>query len=166
MRLSVETAAKISAGFERLLASGALSEEDLFSTDYHPILDTNPQQYTAAHTEAAKTFVSPVIDAVLGSDAKMIICCPCDRNGYIAVHNSRCSQTQKPGHAVWNAANCRNLRIFDDKAGILAARAAEPIAQTYSRDMGGGEFVLLREVDAPILVRGRRWGGLRTAYSL
>jgi len=36
--------------------------------------------------------------------------------------------------------------------------------QTYRRDMGGGQFVLLKEAAAPITVANRHWGGLRLAY--
>lgn len=65
----------------------------------------------------------------------------------------------------WNMANCRNRRIFDDRAGMRAAKNEEPVLlQTYRRDMGGGNFVVMKEVDAPIMVRGRRWGTLRLAY--
>ena len=30
--------------------------------------------------------------------------------------------------------------------------------------MGGGNFVVMKEVAAPIVVDGRHWGGLRLAY--
>ncbi len=30
--------------------------------------------------------------------------------------------------------------------------------------MGGGVFVLMKDVSAPITVRGRHWGGVRLAY--
>ncbi len=30
--------------------------------------------------------------------------------------------------------------------------------------MGGGNFVLLKEAAAPIVVGGRHWGGLRLAF--
>jgi methyl-accepting chemotaxis protein len=30
--------------------------------------------------------------------------------------------------------------------------------------MGGGQFVLMKDVSAPIVVRGRHWGGIRLAY--
>jgi methyl-accepting chemotaxis protein len=36
--------------------------------------------------------------------------------------------------------------------------------QTYRRDMGGGTFAVMKDVSAPIRVRGRHWGGLRLAY--
>ena len=30
--------------------------------------------------------------------------------------------------------------------------------------MGNGEFVLMKEASAPIVVNGRHWGGLRLAF--
>ena len=60
----------------------------------------------------------------------------------------------------------RNRRVFDDRAGILAARCLKPIVQTYARDLGGGNIVLLKEIDAPIAVGGRHWGGVRLAVKL
>ncbi|MFM2450788.1 MAG: hypothetical protein RIS44_3238, partial [Pseudomonadota bacterium] len=35
---------------------------------------------------------------------------------------------------------------------------------TYRRDMGGGQFVLMKEATAPIYVNKKHWGGLRLAY--
>jgi len=40
------------------------------------------------------------------------------------------------------------------------------LIQSYARDMGGGNTVMMREIDVPIRVRGRHWGGFRTAYKL
>jgi methyl-accepting chemotaxis protein len=34
------------------------------------------------------------------------------------------------------------------------------------RDMGKGVIVILREIDAPIRVYGKHWGGFRTGYKL
>jgi len=30
--------------------------------------------------------------------------------------------------------------------------------------MGGGRFVLMKDLSAPIYVQGRHWGGLRMGY--
>ena len=66
---------------------------------------------------------------------------------------------------VWNTANCRIRRIFNDKAGLRAGRtSAGVLLQTYRRDMGGGRFIPMKEVDAAITVDGRHWGALRLAY--
>ena len=68
---------------------------------------------------------------------------------------------------AWNIANCRNRRIFDDRAGLCAARSARPyLIQSYPRDMGNGVTIWMKEIDVPIRVLGRHWGGFRTAYRL
>ena len=38
------------------------------------------------------------------------------------------------------------------------------LIQNYPRDMGNGVIVLMREIDVPIRVFGKHWGGFRTAY--
>jgi methyl-accepting chemotaxis protein len=30
--------------------------------------------------------------------------------------------------------------------------------------MGGGNFAIMKDLSAPIFVKGRHWGGLRLAY--
>ena len=68
---------------------------------------------------------------------------------------------------VWNAANCRNRRIFNDRVGLGAGQSQAPfLMQLYRRDMGGGKFVMMKDVSAPIFVQRQHWGGLRLAYTL
>jgi methyl-accepting chemotaxis protein len=82
----------------------------------------------------------------------------------VPVHNRAVSQPQRPGDPVWNNANSRNRRIFDDRTGITAARSTRPATvQAYRREVGD-RIVMVREVDAPIRVQGRHWGACRTAY--
>ena len=77
------------------------------------------------------------------------------------------SKPQKPDDPAWNVANCRNRRIFDDRAGLCAARNVRPyLIQSYPRDMGNGVVIMMREIDAPIRVFGKHWGGFRTAYKI
>jgi methyl-accepting chemotaxis protein len=88
-----------------------------------------------------------------------------DLNGYLPTHNRKFSQPQSDD-PVWNAANCRNRRIFDDRVGLKAGRNTAPfLLQVYRRDMGGGSFRMMKDLSAPIRVHGRHWGGLRLAYA-
>ena len=88
-----------------------------------------------------------------------------DRNGYIPTHNQAYSMPQRPEDTAWNIANSRNRRIFDDRAGLLAAHNRSPtFCQTYDRDMGGGRVVFLKEADCPIMVDDMHWGNMRLAY--
>ena len=98
------------------------------------------------------------------SDPRITFCAAVDRNGYLPTHNIKFSKPQGSDPA-WNAANCRNRRIFDDRVGLAAGRSTKPfLLQSYRRDMGGGNFVMMKDCSAPIVVRGRHWGGLRLAY--
>ena len=155
-----------SKALEAAVASGAISAHDLFDVEYAPIPGTTPVQVMAKHTLLAEKVFPPIFEPALLKDRAAIFVLPCDRNGYIASHNKKYSHPQKPGDTVWNTANCRNRRIFSDQTAILASRCTKPIVQTYTRDMGGGNFVVLKEIDIPIVVNGRRWGGVRAAFSL
>jgi methyl-accepting chemotaxis protein len=83
------------------------------------------------------------------------------------VHKKKFSHPQRPGDVAWNTANSRNRRIFDDRAGLSAARNTRTyLIQSYPRDMGNGVTIMMREIDVPLRVNGTHWGALRTAYKL
>ncbi|HLL18677.1 MAG TPA: chemotaxis protein, partial [Rubrivivax sp.] len=106
-----------------------------------------------------------VQERVLALSEKVVFCIAADRNGYIACHNQKYNHPQRAGDVVWNTANCRNRRIFNDRTGLASARNQRPfLLQTYRRDMGGGNFVVMKEAAAPITINGRHWGGLRLAF--
>ena len=160
-------AASLAAAFEQAVASGRFGLQQLFDTDYRPVPGSDPQQHVCAATDICDVLVPPIIESVKAADAEIVFCAPCDRHGYIATHNRDYSQTQRPGERLWNVAHCRNRRIFNDRAGLLAARNTRPmLIQAYPRDMGGGRIVMLKEYDAPIIVQGRHWGGMRLAVKL
>jgi len=162
-------AKRIAAAMEDLVERGALGFDDLFDTDYQPIESTNPAQVATRALRHLEGILPEIQEDILsnGKDHGMAFCASVDRNGYLPVHNLVFSKPQRPDDPVWNTANCRNKRIFDDRAGLSAARNTRPfLIQSYARDMGGGNIVWMKEIDVPILVRGRHWGGFRTAYKL
>jgi PAS domain S-box-containing protein len=162
-----KVAGQVGSALENALRDRQIDEESLFDVDYQPIAGSNPLQVMARHTELAERLFRPLTEPVLDMDPRVVLCCATDRSGYIAAHNMRYSQPQRPDDPVWNAAHCRNRRVFDDRTGILASRNTKPfLSQTYARDMGGGNFVLLKEVDAPVEVGGRHWGAVRLALKL
>ncbi|MCU0907698.1 MAG: methyl-accepting chemotaxis protein [Rhodobacteraceae bacterium] len=159
-------AATLSDLLERAVQNGEISEAQLFSTDYQPIAGTNPPQVMASFTGLTDRLFPTVQEAALSHDQRIVFCAAVDRNGYLPTHNRRFSQPQG-ADPVWNTANCRNRRIFNDRVGLKSGRNREPfLLQVYRRDMGGGTFVLMKDVSAPIVVRGRHWGGLRLAYKV
>ncbi|MCA6124362.1 methyl-accepting chemotaxis protein [Bradyrhizobium sp. WSM 1704] len=153
--------------FEDGLRTGAVTLDDLFDTDYVEISGTNPVQYRTRMLDWADRALPALLEAFLAKDKRMAFCATVDRNGYLPVHNKIYSHPQRPGDVTYNTANCRNRRIFNDTAGLAAARNQRAyLIQTYARDMGGGNTVMMREIDVPIRVRGRHWGGFRSAYKL
>ncbi|MDO8608650.1 MAG: methyl-accepting chemotaxis protein [Phaeospirillum sp.] len=160
------TAGKISAAFEEAVANGRISMADLFDENYQPIPGTNPQQHNTRFAAFTDMVLPQFQEANLSFDERVAFCVACDRNGYIATHINKVSQPQGPD-PVWNNANCRNRRIFNDRTGLGAGRNTKPfLLQTYRRDMGGGKFVMMKDVSAPIFVQGRHWGGVRFGYRI
>ncbi|MEO1090305.1 MAG: methyl-accepting chemotaxis protein [Pseudomonadota bacterium] len=160
-------AAQIEQRLEAALAAGDVSLDVLFDSDYRPVEGSDPQQFVTRFTALCDRLLPPVQERVKDDDPRIVFCAAVDRNAYLPTHNAVFSQAQRPGDPTWNAAHSRNRRKFDDRAGLAAARNTKPLLlQSYHREMGGGRFVMLKEVDAPITVRGRHWGGLRLAYRL
>jgi methyl-accepting chemotaxis protein len=159
-----EGAAKIGALYEDAIRSGAISASDLFDESYQPIIGTNPQQFSTRFLSFTDRTLPDIQERLALLSPKVVFCASVDRNGYLPTHNLKFSKPQG-GDPVWNAANCRNRRMFNDRTGLAAGRNTRKfLLQTYRRDMGGGKFVLMKDLSAPIYVDGRHWGGLRMAY--
>jgi methyl-accepting chemotaxis protein len=164
---AVDAAERISRLLERLVDSGRLTREHLFDNNYIVIEGSDPVQHRTVFLEALEAELPQIQEALLASDPRMIFCATVDRNGYLPVHNRKYSLPQRPDDKAWNTAHCRNRRIFDDRAGLAAARNVRPyLIQVYPRDMGNGVTIMMREIDAPIRVFGKHWGGFRSAYTL
>lgn len=165
--LARETAERISARFSDGVRRGQISMNQLFDHAYQPIPNTDPKQFLSGCTRFTDMIVPDITEPVVASDGAIVFCAPVDVNGYLPTHNAKFSHPQKPGDPVWNNANCRNRRMFNDRVGLAAGRNTEPfLVQTYRRDMGGGVFAMMRDISAPIYVEGRHWGGLRLAVKV
>jgi methyl-accepting chemotaxis protein len=164
---AIEASVELTKIFENGVAAGAISIEDLFDTDYIEIPGTNPVQHRTKFLDWADHALPIFQEAFLARDKRMVFCAMVDRNGYLPVHNRIYSHPQRADNVAWNTANCRNRRIFNDGAGLAAGRNQRSyLIQSYARDMGNGITIMMREIDVPIRVRGRHWGGFRTAYKL
>jgi hypothetical protein len=77
---------------------------------------------------------------------KVVFCAAVDRNGYLPTHNRKFSQPQGKRPGLERRA-CRNRRIFADRVGLKAGRSTAPfLLQVYRRDMGGGEFRMMKDL--------------------
>jgi methyl-accepting chemotaxis protein len=164
---AMEAGTALTGIFEQAIASGAISIDDMFDEDYVEIAGTDPKQHRTRILSWADRALPPFQEAFLAKDPRMVFGVMIDRNGYLPVHNKIYSHPQRPGDVTWNTANCRNRRIFNDAAGLAAGRNLRSyLIQSYARDMGNGKTIMMREIDVPIRVNGRHWGGFRTAYKL
>jgi methyl-accepting chemotaxis protein len=160
-----KAARQVQAAFEQAVQRGRLSREQLFDTRYRPIPGTNPAQYGTASLQVLEELLPSIQEPLLLSDNRLLLCCAIDRNGYVPVHNRKYSQPQRPGDVAWNAANSRNKRIFDEWADLIAARSSRPfVINSFVHETQSGRNVTVREIDVPIRVFGRHWGGFRAAY--
>ncbi|MET0705903.1 MAG: methyl-accepting chemotaxis protein [Tardiphaga sp.] len=164
---ALDAGAALNKIFADGIASGAITMEEMFDENYVEIAGSNPVQVRTKILNWADRALPEFQDAFLATDKRMAFCAMIDRNGYLPVHNSIYSKPQRAGDVAYNTANSRNRRIFNDPAGLAAGRNTRAyLIQSYARDMGNGVTVMMREIDVPVRVQGRHWGGFRTAYKL
>ena len=160
---AIATADEIGGLFAQAIECGDISEAALFDRDYQPVAGTNPPQHWTPFVEFTDRVLPRLQEALLESNPRIVFCAAVDNNGFLPTHNQKYSHPQGED-PEWNAANCRNRRIFNDRVGLAAGRNTKrSLVQTYRRDMGGAH-VLMKDVSAPIFVRGRHWGGFRIGY--
>lgn len=165
IELAQGVAGQIAQSLENALSAGRITLVDLFDEHYKPVQGSQPQQHQTKFNAITDASFPAIQEAALTALPEVVFCISADRNGYISTHNKKYCQPQRAGDVVWNTANSRWRRVFNDRTGLASARNQRPfLLQTYRRDMGGGHFVLLKEASAPIIVLGRHWGGVRLAY--
>ena len=160
----IQTAQKITEVFEGAIARGEISLEQLFDENYREIPGTNPKQYLTNYVTFTDRMLPTIQDPIQLIDPRVVFSVAWARGGYLPTHNPNYRQPQG-NDPVWNALNCRNRRLFKDRAvEKVAANTGSFLLQTYRRDMGGGTFVLIKDLSAPIHVRGRHWGAFRMGF--
>jgi methyl-accepting chemotaxis protein len=164
IELGVNAAKRISAEFEAALARGEITEAQLFDERYREIPGTNPKQFMTEYVKFTDRLLPPIQDPIQGADPRIVFSVAWAKGGYLPTHNPNYSQPQGRD-PVWNAAHCRNRRVYDDRAVRKVAQNTKRfLLQTYRRNMGGGNFVLMKDLSAPIFVRGRHWGAFRIGF--
>ena len=162
--LGIQTANRISAEFEAAIDRGDLTDFQLFDERYREIPGTNPKQYTTEYVRFTDRVLPPIQDPLQSADPRIVFCVAWAKGGYLPTHNPNYSQPQG-NDPVWNAAHCRNRRVYNDRAVKKVAHNTKRfLLQTYRRNMGGGNFMLIKDLSAPIFVRGRHWGAFRVGF--
>jgi methyl-accepting chemotaxis protein len=164
VRAVVATAKRIAEAFEDAVRRGELTLVQLFDEKYREIPGTDPKQYLTDYVAVTDRILPPIQDPIQTIDPRVVFCVAWAKGGYLPTHNPnyRLPQGKDP---VWNNANCRNRRLFNDRAVRKVGTNTKPfLLQTYRRDMGGGKFVLMNDLSAPIFLRGRHWGAFRMGF--
>jgi methyl-accepting chemotaxis protein len=164
IRIVIDTAKQIAAAFETAIERGDIRLDQLMDENYREIPGTNPKQHLTDYVALTDRILPPIQDPIQKLDPRIVFCVAWAKGGYLPTHNPNYRLPPGPD-PVWNNANCRNKRLFNDRAVRKVAANTKPfLLQTYRRDMGGGNFVLMKDLSAPITIRGRHWGAFRMGF--
>ncbi len=156
---------EINKAYERALRDGRVKDIELFDTNYITIPRTDPQQFLSKFTYVSEEILPEIIDPPL-EDSSVDYLVVQDNNGYIPIHNRNASQAQG-SDPIWNNQYSRHRRIYADKVAKKAAESLAPfVIQIYRRDLGGGHYSLIKDVSAPLYIKGRKWGCVRLGYGV
>ena len=156
----------VSKRLEAIVDSHKISLDDLFSRDYRKIEGIEPAQFDTDFNSIADQVLPDILESALEISPGVVFSAAVNVDGFLPTHNRAFSKPPKPGDSDWNAANSRNKRFFNDRVGLAAGQSELPyLIQSYRRDMGAGNFVTMKDISAPIVVKGRHWGGLRIGYT-
>jgi methyl-accepting chemotaxis protein len=150
---------------------GALSEAEVFDTDYLPITEgplaeaAIPKYHTAYDQYLDKRILG-IEDTLVEEDSMLVFAVLVDRNGYLPTHNSRYS-LPLTGDPEKDKLGNRTKRLFNDETGLKAARydgkdGNKILRQIYKRDTGETMW----DISAPVYVKGKHWGGFRIGFSI
>ncbi|GLS03299.1 methyl-accepting chemotaxis protein [Chitiniphilus shinanonensis] len=133
---------------------------NIFDQSYRPIPGTDPQKFKTSYDAEFERELQPLYDRLVKETTGGKFSLAVDTKGYGATHNSWYSKPPTGDRAV-DLVNSRDKRLFNDPAGLRAAQINQRfLLQTYLRDTGE----IMTELDLPIVVNGRAWGGLRLGF--
>jgi methyl-accepting chemotaxis protein len=150
----------VGKSFEQAIASGALSEADVFDQNYLPIHGTNPPKYHTKFDNFTDAVLPNLQEPALNELDALVFVIATDVNGYVPTHNIKFSEAVT-GHYEVDLANSRSKRIFSDRVGKrCGSHTEELLLQTYKRDTGE----IMHDLSVPVFVNNRHWGGVRVGY--
>lgn len=159
-----ERAKALTSLVEEAIASGELSEDDVFDTGYELVKGSNPERYRNKFSDWADRNWRCMFDEAIDSDERLIASVCSDVNGFLPTHMTKFSAAPN-GDLAHDTLHCRNGRILDDPATKKAKQNNAPYLISVSRQEGDGvNFVLTRAVFVPLKICGRRWGDYLVGY--
>lgn len=160
LREAQAAAQAIGALFERAIAEGTLSQAQVFSQQYEPIPNTNPQKYHTPYDRFTDQHLPAIQEPILSRQLNVMYAGAVDVKGYFPTHNKKFSQPLTGNHEK-DLLNNRTKRIFSDRTGSRCGSNTQPmLLQTYKRDTGE----VMHDLSVPIMVNGKHWGGFRVGF--
>jgi len=155
-----DAAQRVGQLWEKAIARGLLSIEELFDQEYLPFGDTEPPKYHTRFDAVADRILPRLQEQFANEAPYLAYAIACDHNGYVPTHNQRYCEALT-GDPAYDKVHNRTKRIFSDPVGVRCGRHPLPyLLQTYRRDTGE----IMHDISAPIYVQGRHWGGFRIGY--
>ncbi|MCB5162442.1 methyl-accepting chemotaxis protein [Marinomonas algarum] len=146
--------------FENAIEKGELTQQAVFSKDYQPINNTNPQKYHTQYDTFSDRMFPAIQEAILDRHHEVMFAGAVDVNGYFPTHNKKFAQPLT-GDYQTDLVNNRSKRLFNDATGgRCGAHTDSFLLQTYKRDTGE----ILHDLSVPIFVNGKHWGGFRMGF--
>ena len=147
--------------FDSAIAQGKLSSGDVFSRDYQPIANTNPQKFHTAYDRFTDQAFPAIQEPILQRHKAIVYAGAVDRNGYFPTHN-KCFDQPLTGNYDVDLGKSRSKRIFNDPTGIRCGNHSDSfLLQTYKRDTGE----IMHDPSVFIYVNGKHWGGFRVGFA-
>lgn len=164
--IALEGATAASWALDEAMDEGSFTIADLFANQYDPIANTEPRQFTCKALPLYESVFPRIIDSARQSSDEIIYAVTNDHNGYCPVHAAEYSQKQLWGKPEHNDRVSRNRRLHLDDDTLTIARSTAPhLIQRYRRTKGS-DVQTIKDVSAPIFVKGRHWGAFRTGWPL
>jgi len=151
---------------EASIEAGKLQFEQLFDTNYKKIAKSNPERFRTSLSEWADANWRPIYDRAKASDASVMMCSANDMNGFLPTHLT--AHSRDPiGELAHDTKYCRNGRIILDPIDQQAKASTAPFFMSVYRQEGDGtNYIVVRNVYAPVVIKGRRWGDFEVAYQI
>ncbi len=150
--LAISGAATIKYVFEDAIATGQLTEGDLFVPSIRTLQEipgTNPQKYHSPYDSFTDANLPAILDSYLSSD-DVQYAVAVDVLGYVPTHNTR---TSDRGKAIYYEKTAIKNAVLNEDQTVLR--------ELYDRDIG-----TTWNISAPIYVNGRHWGAFMVGFSV
>jgi methyl-accepting chemotaxis protein len=156
----METAAKVTTVLDSAVDNGDIDLDTLFDEDYQRMPGIEPPKYTTRWLPLIEHLIPPIVEPMSTITPDVVLCTITDRNGYMPINNIRHSHppTNDP---VWNATYSRHRIRHHDRISDRINKSTKPFLVMVFRRRLGDRTQVLRDVSAPVFIKGRLWGNVR-----